>query len=844
MRILYKISFLLIFFLFSNCNPSDQNIFEISNGWKYKVGFDESWLDQEDDDYRRIDLPANITKAADIWPYSGHITVWRDLPKETLNLINEGESIALDMGRVLDVSKFYINGRLFAEFGSVEPYNSAAMRPVIRDIPDSLLRKDGKNTLVIVLYSDGSYPLQFMDKPYIGKSDKIFLSQNSKEILTFIFLTSYMVFGLYHLLLAWKRPVDKYNLYFGFFTILCSIYWFVANTSTRDIIFGSHVYWHRKTEHILLFLTAPSLTVFLSEYFEKRINKYSKIYSYLCLALAIATLIGPLAVMRLSTIVWQITFLLLVPYLFYFLYTHIKKKNDDANYMLGGIIALIISSLIDILASRGLIRFPQVSNFAFFTFIIGIATILANKFARITNDFELLNRDLEQKVNDRTKELSFSLSEIQKLKEQQDGDYFLTSLLIEPISGVFHPEKTNVKIDIFLKQKKEFKFRRYQKEIGGDICIADTIYLRNKEYIIFSNGDAMGKSIQGAGGALVFGILLKAIIERSRDNPFIREQYPEIWLKECFKEIQNVYTAFNGSMLISAIIGLINTKTGLVYYLNAEHPYFILYRDKKADFLENEIFIKKIGIEGLSGNLHIHLFQMDTNDVLICGSDGKDDLMLSTDSEGNRIINEDETKIFDIIEKTDADLHGIFEESKKQGEITDDFSLLRISFVGEKKKMEPIHSHPLVDQARKAESNGEPDIAEKFYVESLEAIGDNQHLLLEIADHFIKRKDFPKAGEYLERIIKIAPENSNALYLYSFIMKKCKEYDRAILHGERFRIRYPMHVINQINLADTYRLKGDLRKAKKILNRTLNIDPENDKANKLMRYINEQESGK
>ncbi len=40
---------------------------------------------------------------------------------------------------------------------------------------------------------------------------------------------------------------------------------------------------------------------------------------------------------------------------------------------------------------------------------------------------------LEEKVKERTHELQTTLKDVQALKAQQDGDYFLTTLLLKPL---------------------------------------------------------------------------------------------------------------------------------------------------------------------------------------------------------------------------------------------------------------------------------------------------------------------------------------------------------------------------------------------------------------------------
>jgi nitrate/nitrite-specific signal transduction histidine kinase len=73
---------------------------------------------------------------------------------------------------------------------------------------------------------------------------------------------------------------------------------------------------------------------------------------------------------------------------------------------------------------------------------------------------------LEEKVQERTSELQQSLSQVQDLKNQQDGDYFLTSLLLRPLQANRARSET-VNVDFRVIQKKSFQFRKWSDEIGG-----------------------------------------------------------------------------------------------------------------------------------------------------------------------------------------------------------------------------------------------------------------------------------------------------------------------------------------------------------------------------------------
>lgn len=81
-------------------------------------------------------------------------------------------------------------------------------------------------------------------------------------------------------------------------------------------------------------------------------------------------------------------------------------------------------------------------------------------------------------------------------------------------------------------------------------------------------------------------------------------------------------------MLISLVMGLVDETTGIVYFINAEHPFSILYRDGVASFIEQELMFRKLGPSGVEGIISIQTFEMKPNDSLIIGSDGRDGVIL------------------------------------------------------------------------------------------------------------------------------------------------------------------------------------------------------------------------
>ncbi|TGK38416.1 stage II sporulation protein E [Leptospira gomenensis] len=437
---------------------------------------------------------------------------------------------------------------------------------------------------------------------------------------------------------------------------------------------------------------------------------------------------------------------------------------------------------------------------------------------------ELLEHQLylERKVEEKTQELQETLNEVQALKEKQDGDYYLTSLLIQPLTSLRYSDD-NTKIESVLKQKKEFRFRTKNSEIGGDLCSIQEITLMGKNYLAILNADAMGKSIQGAGGALVMGTVFKAIITRTQLSRSNQKKTPEKWLKDCYTELQNVFVTFDGSMLVSAVIALFDRETGALYSINAEHPWMVLYRDGKATFLDHELLLRKIGFTENAAEPVIRLFRLEPDDVLFIGSDGRDDLLLKKPDSSETFMNEDETLFLRLVELSNGELSDLEKLLFSTGEVTDDLSIMRIAYKTETETaFQKIPSAG--DEYNSLVKEGIQEIRKKnlkrtrvLFEQALSISDADPGLFKQLARICIHQKDFPSAAGYAENYVARFPFDNEFLYYTSFSLRKTKEYPKAIEYAERLRSREPANLRNLKHLVELYRLVGNRSKFRSIM---------------------------
>lgn len=761
-------------------------------------------------------------------------------------LLEGSRQPGISLREIGEAFEIYVNGTLIAKEGQVEGEQITFHRTV-RDVTyeiDHAQLHAGTNQIVFKIYGDPRYDHTgfYASRGYVvGPFQELAYSNQDRIGLVLIFL--YLFVGLYHLLLFYKRRQDTYNLYYALFAILLFAYLMTRQGAVFELPVDTRLI--QRIELMVLYILGPLMIFFFDSLFRQQVTKISKIFGAYGLLLTTVTAFLPMHLAELLLRVWQASILLHIPYGFYQMIRAQRAQNRDAGRLLAGFAVFLVCAVFDILDSAIWNSGITLTKYGFSVFIIGIALILANRFMRVHNAVEELNESLERKVEDRTRELKDSLDTVHTLKVQQDGDYFLTSLLIAPLNGSTVRSK-HFNVETLISQKKKFRFKKWDAEIGGDIVTAHNIELSGRNYIAFLNGDAMGKSMQGASGALVLGTVFKSVVTRTQNATGARNRFPERWLKECFLELQNVFVSFDGTMLISAVLGLADEETGLIYYINAEHPWIALYRDGQASFAENELLLRKIGIYGLEGNLSVKTFQMKPGDVLFLGSDGRDDLALSVDEKGHRLINEDENLFLRQIEQAQGDIKRTYDCIQHSGEVIDDLTLMRIGYKEDEPLLNSGENQELTASLRTARDEagaGRLQEAIAHYKSVLSFDAEHVEALRELSQVHARLKNYTEAASFADAYAWKNPADIDGLYFASYFHKMAGDYKRAADFGEAVRLREPSQVKNLVNLADSYRMLGEPTRAEKLVQESLALDPQNESARKLRDILERKAAG-
>lgn len=452
-------------------------------------------------------------------------------------------------------------------------------------------------------------------------------------------------------------------------------------------------------------------------------------------------------------------------------------------------------------------------------------------------EYQCIGEDITN-IKEINEKLNQSLENIRDLKELQDGDYFLTSVVLEPL-GRNHARSDRVQIEFFVKENKEFKYKNWKRSLGGDICFSHNIYLKDKIYIVFLNADAMGKSMQGASGALILGAVFQAIIDRSRFSDVDQQYYPEVWLKRSFMELHRIFENFDGSMLISLVMGLVEEDSGLVYYINAEHPWNVLYRNAEARFIESELTARKIGLVGFNDVVPILTFQLLKDDAIIVGSDGRDELTLKG-ADGNEYVNDDEKLFLAMVEKGEGNLEQIYRYLCEYGEIRDDLSLLKITFLSEDENYDQNRAYDALEKSKSL--TGKEKIHEAILVleESVKLFPKEPALLSELALLYFNEYEYDQAYKYADRCILIDPSNTEVIYYASFSAMYIGEMRIAEELAERVYLREPFETKYSVHYAKILATNEKYSDAYSLITSIFENDPECPAALSLLEDLNKK----
>ena len=245
------------------------------------------------------------------------------------------------------------------------------------------------------------------------------------KIVEAMILSFALALGLYHLILFIFRPKEIGILYFSILVLIVTIRILSTGTMLGCDLFGFSWMASLRMEYFSFATVSIPVILYFYDLYKKYIPKILVIVWVAEGALyGILTLVTKGTFFGLFLTAHQIICLVEAGYLLYLVIRLIYKKEKEALFIAAGFVALMITSVIDILAVMGIIRAPDTIPYGFLFFLL----MQAVSFARVFN-FEKQKSDfMRDKVIDSSDQLNMFIAEIKKVIEDlTNEDTVLTS---------------------------------------------------------------------------------------------------------------------------------------------------------------------------------------------------------------------------------------------------------------------------------------------------------------------------------------------------------------------------------------------------------------------------------
>ncbi|MBN2618423.1 MAG: SpoIIE family protein phosphatase [Spirochaetales bacterium] len=427
MKVRFLIPLLLLLFLLLSCDKNSLNANKLPNNWEYMVGSEKDTIFSLDK--TQFTELESLSHLENLLPgKEGYIWVRNSftIPK---NLVST--NIAILLGRITMADKTYLNNEFIGSGGEFPPeffsnWNEFRFFP----LPKSAINPGKTNELLIKIFiaGEGSITGELLldSREKIEKiyKNSEFLNSNINIIISSILI----VMSAYYFFMFFMRKKDKENLYFAILSISTSIYltnFFISKIPGFESWQPSYISF-QKVIFISVFISTYAFTFYIREFLNiEKINwQRNIILGVTIIPIVIYLFPRNYIVLRTITNYFQVLLLMPLSLASYYIIKSIIRKNRDTRILLVGISPFIITVLFDLITHQ-LLKMNSViyiTGFGMPIFLISNLFILSGRFVNYHTEVESLNRDLELKVEIRTRDLDIANKELEstliKLEEK------------------------------------------------------------------------------------------------------------------------------------------------------------------------------------------------------------------------------------------------------------------------------------------------------------------------------------------------------------------------------------------------------------------------------------------
>ncbi|MER2126445.1 diguanylate cyclase [Solibacillus sp.] len=417
---------LLIVFLciFSQIGPlqayasSNGHIIEsLNEDWLF---YEQQLLIHPDDQKgsKLVDLPIEFEAI------TGEISTYGTFIKQiTIPQHYVGDVLALELPYVYGALKIYANGQLLTEIGQVgtnEQAHETDLKPALLPVTFDQQQVE----LTIQLSSFNHIRGGFSGGIKLGEWHEMSDHYHLERLIVSFVSSIVLIVGLLALVIGILGKGEKMLLTFGLFSIGVAVRAiFSVPFVFHELPFDISYVWATKLEYIstnVVFLLYVWFIYLLFKELASKIIIYGSV-----------AILGVLAFISLLTepVIFQTLFFhtsyLMMAFVIYsvvIIIVALKRKIQMAKPLFLGVLFVFTGLIFDLLSGMGIINFPPMSLFTIAANVVIILFFIGNRYAnqlvevrKLNNDLLEMNKTLDVKVQQRTKELSEANSRLAQL---------------------------------------------------------------------------------------------------------------------------------------------------------------------------------------------------------------------------------------------------------------------------------------------------------------------------------------------------------------------------------------------------------------------------------------------
>ncbi len=432
----------------------------------------------------------------------------------------------------------FTNGRVGRDKRSSKPLYYA---PVCRELAVA------GEVEIIVRMSNYDFPRPGMRDCFVlGETETLLAETENRLVLNIFIVGSMFIMAMYHLGLFYQRRSDHSSLYFA---LLC------ISTLSRLLVTGegyayqfSWFTWEAgsKVEYLSLLGWAISC-MFMRSFYPKEVSlTIMKPVFALIAALSVIVIFTPVMVFTRLLIVFDLLSIFVIGYFLYILFMAVIRKRDYAVIFTVGFLIFAATIVNDMLLGYRLIDSEYIMPYGLFVFFFVQSYLLSNKFSNAFDAVEILSRDLEIRVAERTRELEIERNKLEYNNLMMEKDLSLAKNIqqhllphdapSDDIRVVYHP----------------------MMHVGGDFY----------EFLKFDNSNTIGIFLSDVSGHGVSAALLTSMIKSIILQAGERKEDPA----ELLHYINDTLQGQTAGNFVTAFYGIYDPIDKALLYSNAGHP--------------------------------------------------------------------------------------------------------------------------------------------------------------------------------------------------------------------------------------------------------------------------------